>query len=125
MPNIGNGRVLRVCDLCGGVDDHPRHVIAGQQPGTFTAATGEVLRKVLAATAGLPTDEQDRLLSDLLDTTSSDRHLDCCAADTCPDGLCGRSTAGADGKTGKKMLEHVMHADPFAGDPSVVRGVAA
>ena len=122
MPNIGGGRRLRVCDLCGGVDDHPRHVIAGQQSEAFPAATGEVLRKVLAATADLPTDEQDRLLSDLMDTTSSDRHFDCCAAAGCPADTCGPQIAGAKG-TGKAMLTHVMGSgDLFADRPEAVKG---
>jgi hypothetical protein len=125
MANIGGGRILRVCDLCGGVDDHPRHVIAGNQD-TFTAPPGEIVRKVLAATSGLSQSEQDRLLGDLVDTTSSDRHLDCCAAAGCPTGTCGPQVADAKGRTGKAMLTHLMSLDDqFADRPEVVQGLTA
>lgn len=122
MANIGGGRILRVCDLCGGVDDHPRHVIAGQQVDAFASPSGDTVRKVLAATADLPQVEQDRLLGDLVDTTSSDRHLDCCAAAGCPTGTCGPQVEGVKGKTGKAMLTHVMALkDLFADRSDVVK----
>ena len=122
MANIGGGRVLRVCDLCGGVDDHPRHVIAGQQGEAFRAPPGEILRKVIDLSADLPRDDQDRLLSDLMDTSSSDRHLDCCAAAGCPTDTCGPQIVGAKGP-GKAMLTHIMGGgDLFADRPEVVKG---
>jgi hypothetical protein len=102
--NIGDGRPLRVCDLCGGVDDHPRHVIAGTTRGVFSPSDG-ALERVLSEA---PRDQQTRLVRDLLDTTSSDRHLDCCAAAGCPDGSCGVMVEGADGKTGADMLDHLI-----------------
>ena len=126
MANIGGGRILRVCDLCGGVDDHPRHVIAGSETGSLPASSGVALRKVLAAVADLPEDEQDRLLNDLMDTSSSDRHYDCCATAGCPHNLCGPLLAGAKGKTGKALLTHLASIDvkSFASDPAVVEGVS-
>jgi hypothetical protein len=120
--NIGEGRVLRVCDLCGGVDDHPRHVIAGTERDAFTRPSDEVLNKVLDAA---PADDRARLVNDLLDTTSSDRHLDCCAAAGCPTGTCGPQVAGATG-TGRKMLDHLMNQDdPFADRDDVVKAEQA
>lgn len=131
MANIGGGRVLRVCDLCGGVDDHPRHVIAGTVPrnlatgentqvpvGAFPAPSDEIVDKVLEAA---PKQERARLLRELQDTTASDRHLDCCAAAGCPTGTCGPQVADAPG-AGKKMLDHLVGlADPFAGRDDVVK----
>lgn len=105
MADIGKGRRLRVCDLCGGVDDHPRHVIAGTTPGTVTAPTAETVRKVIA---NAPKDEADRLLADLVDTASSDRHMDCCREAGCPDGSCIVVTAGAEEKRGASLLAHLV-----------------
>jgi hypothetical protein len=121
MANIGNGRIVRVCDLCGGVDDHPRHVIAGTAggPDAIAAPSDEILAKVIAAA---PEADRARLVRDLMDTSSSDRHLDCCAAAGCPNGLCGPQVAGTPG-AGAAMLEHLMSlADPFGGRPDVVTG---
>lgn len=132
MANIGNGRVLRVCDLCGQVDDHPRHSIAGTIPrnpitgesfpdrvvGGFPGPSDDIIAKVLASA---PEGERARLIRDLMDTTTSDRHIDCCAAAGCPDDLCSRQVQGADGKTGKAMLGHLMGlGDVFADRPDVV-----
>lgn len=116
--NIGEGRVLRVCDLCGGVDDHPRHVIAGTERDAFTRPSDEILNKVLDVA---PAEERARLVQDLVDTTSSDRHLDCCAAAGCPTGTCGPQVADAPG-VGVQMLDHLMSIeDRFADRPDVVK----
>jgi hypothetical protein len=106
--NIGGGRPLRVCDLCGGVDDHPRHSLAGTIPGYegFPRPSQDVVDRVLDSAAG---EDRARLLRDLYDTATSDRHLDCCAAAGCPEPgelSCANRTAGAKG-TGKAMLTHL------------------
>jgi hypothetical protein len=118
MANIGNGRVLRVCDLCGGVDDHPRHVIAGTVEDAFERPGDDIVNLVLD---NAPADDRARLLRELTDTSSSDRHLDCCAAEGCPTGTCGQLAAGASGKTGKAMLNHLTSAD-VPQRPDVVKG---
>jgi hypothetical protein len=118
VANIGQGRVLRVCDLCGGVDDHPRHVIAGTDPANFEKPSDDIVNKVLDSA---PRDERGRLLADLMDTSSSDRHLDCCAAAGCPTGTCSPQVADAPG-TGRKMLDHLVNLDdPFTDRPDVVK----
>lgn len=118
--NIGQGRVLRVCDLCGGVDDHPRHVLAGNDEGSFPQPLEAILNRVMDAA---PAADRARLVRDLVDTTSSDRHLDCCAADGCPTGTCGPQVAGAPG-VGAQMLDHLVNlADPFADRDDVVKAV--
>lgn len=105
--NIGDGRALRVCDLCGGVDDHPRHAIAGAAGGgpVVAAASEELVAKVVDSA---PPEDLARLLRDLMDTSTSDRHLDCCRAAGCPDGTCDTQTAGAEDKRGKELLAHLM-----------------
>jgi hypothetical protein len=71
--NIGGGRVLRVCDLCGGVDDHPRHVLAGGGSDIYPAPSDEIVGKVAAAA---PPEDHGRLLRELTDTSSRDLQLD-------------------------------------------------
>jgi hypothetical protein len=117
--NIGGGRALRVCDLCGGVDDHPRHVLAGGDTGMFDRPTDDIMNRVIDTA---PPEERGRLLRELLDTGTTDRHLDCCAEAGCPTGTCGPQIADAPG-TGKRMLDHLTSlADPFAGRSDVVKG---
>lgn len=121
--NIGGGRVLRVCDLCGGVDDHPRHVLAGDRDDNFPAPDDAIVAKVAGAA---PPAELGRLLRALTDTTSSDRHLDCCAAAGCPDGTCDRQVEGAGSKTGKAMVTHLMGVDDrFADRDDTVQALTA
>ena len=84
MTAIGQGRLVRVCDLCGAVDDHPRHVIAGAAGGTdvVAAPAQDIVDRVIEQA-----DPKDlaRLLRDLFD-----------------------QTAGAPGKTGKALLAHLI-----------------
>jgi hypothetical protein len=102
--NIGGGRALRVCDLCGGVDDHPRHVLAGGDQDAFPKPTPEIVRRVVESA---PEKDADRLLADLLDTGTSDRHMDCCREVGCPDGSCRAVTAGAEDLRGADLLNHL------------------
>jgi hypothetical protein len=117
--NIGDGRTLRVCDLCGAVDDHPRHVIAGHETEAFDRPSDDIVNKVLDSA---PVAERARLVRELTDTSSSDRHLDCCAAAGCPTGTCGPQVAEAKGKTGAAMLQHLTtQDDPFTDRSDVVK----
>jgi hypothetical protein len=111
MTNIGGGRALRVCDLCGGVDDHPRHSIAGTIPGlsVYPAPSDVVVNRVLDLA---PVAERARLLRDLQDTSTTDRHLDCCREAGCPlpaddPSNCANRTAGAHDARGAELLEHL------------------
>lgn len=85
---IGGGRALQVCDLCGGVDDHPRHVLGGGDTGAYAAPAADVVRKVSNAVADLAPADGDRLLAALMDTGGQDRHIDCCREAGCPTGSC-------------------------------------
>lgn len=78
-------RPLRICDVCGGVDDHPRHVLA--------AAVGEIPvnsehAKAVLAMSDLSEEERQKLVDDIFDTSTQLRHMDCCAQVGCPDGSC-------------------------------------
>ncbi len=120
MTDIGDGRALCVCDLCGGVDNHPRHVLAGGDAGTYPKPGEDILNRVLDAA---PKEHRARLVNDLVDTSSSRRHLDCCALAGCPTQTCGPQVKDAPG-TGEAMLEHVMTlGDVFADRDDVVQGV--
>ena len=103
---IGDDRPMRVCDLCGAVDDHPRHVIAGAVRDAMGPPDQAVVAKVLDL--DLPSDLKAKVLADLHDTSSQDRHLDCCREAGCPDGSCAVVTAGAEDKRGADLLKHIM-----------------
>jgi hypothetical protein len=108
MAKLIGGRALQVCDVCGGVDDHPRHHAAGGQADRFEAPSPNLIRKVAAACADLSPDVADQLMVELLDTGTTSRHLDCCRKAGCPSGDCDRRLAGWDGTTGAGLLEHVL-----------------
>lgn len=100
--SIGGDRPLRVCDLCGGVDDHPRHVLTGSGP--YPKPGDDIVDKVLAAA---PAADRGRLITELLDTSASDRHMDCCRSAGCPQGVCGPQTEGAEHLRGADLLDHL------------------
>lgn len=100
---------MRVCDLCGDVDDHPRHVLAGRDIGTFDPPSDEIVTKVLD---NAPPEHRARLLRDLQDTGTQERHLDCCREAGCPMPAdhplhCANRTLGAERKRGKALLTHL------------------
>lgn len=98
---ISLDRPLRICDVCGGVDDHPRHVLA--------AGIGEIpvnqanLAKVLGDDS-LSADDKARIVADIVDTTTQLRHMDCCRSVGCPDGSCNSLPEGL---TGAALVEHI------------------
>ena len=102
--NIGGGRALHVCDLCGGVDDHPRHTLAGGDQGAYDRPSPEIVSLVVERA---PVDQRNRLVAELLDTGGSDRHLDCCREAGCPTGECDSRTDGAEDLRGADLLTHL------------------
>lgn len=105
--NIGDGRLLRVCDLCGGVDDHPRHVVVGaggSADAVIPAPSEETIEAFLRTVSKA---DRARLLRDLMDVSVSDRHMDCCREASCPDGSCDVQTAGAEDQRGADLLAHL------------------
>lgn len=107
MANIGGGRALQICDLCGGVDDHPRHQLAGGIPGVYEQPAPEIVTRVVQ---NAPEDQRDRLIAELLDTGTTSRHLDCCRTAGCPGDSCDERTAGAERLRGGDLLNHLMGA---------------
>ena len=95
-------RPKRMCDSCGGVDDHPRHVYAtGPGDGASLAEVGA--KAIEAAAAG----DRAAVIAQAQDTSTIMKHMDCCRTDGCPDGTCAQVTAGAEGKTGAALVKHL------------------
>lgn len=118
--NIGEGRVLKVCDLCGGVDDHPRHIgghAGGGVANVVAAPSDEMVNKVLDVA---PAEDRARLLRDLNSTAVTEHHYDCGRDAGCE--FCSTFAAGAKG-TGKAMLDYIKSAD-VGGDPGIVKAEA-
>jgi hypothetical protein len=97
-------RPNRVCDVCGGFDDHPRHQIV--YPNTAPIADDSVLQKLLE-NIDLNTPEGRAAYDDFKDTTIQLRHMDCCRSTGCPDGSCNAVTAGAEDLRGNDLLAHI------------------
>lgn len=107
MTLIGN-RPLRVCDACGQVDDHPRHVISGEA-NAYPPPDRAILDVVLETA---PREHRARLVAELMDQSSLDLHLDCCRERGCPlpagdPHNCANRTQGAETKRGKALLAHL------------------
>ena len=79
-------RPLRICDVCGGIDDHPRHVVAFAA-GDAPAPNADALRAAVSH-KGLTEDQRLAMVNDINDTTLQSRHMDCCRAAGCPTGDC-------------------------------------
>lgn len=102
MANIGDDRPLRGCEVCGGVDDHPRHACLVPVGYAGAVPQGDVLQKLLDnGISGVA-------LSEAMDAQTTMRHIDCCAAAGCPDGSCPPVVAQTNGVTGKKLLDHLL-----------------
>jgi len=109
--------MYRVCDICGGVDDHPRHSFSGvindnwpvdeSLSGTVSANAEQAFHDGLVSF-----EEANAIICAYGDTTSTDRHIDCCASAGCPlagtiDG-CDIRAARAAGGTGQVMVDAAM-----------------
>ena len=96
-------RPLRGCELCGGVDTAPRHIVATPE-GQAGAPDDEMLRKL----------EENGLtitgLAQLLATDTQVRHMDCCAAAGCPaepGKQCGDAERAGSGLQNDALLMHI------------------
>lgn len=100
-------RPVRGCDVCGGVDDHPRHVFGtDHRPDIDSTTDVEVGMKMLA---NAPDEESKAaILRHIQDVNTQMRHMDCCRAAGCPTGECYTVTAGAEDVRGKDLLAHIQ-----------------
>lgn len=105
--------LYRVCDLCGQVDDHPRHVLQGVVEDEYVA--DESLRSQVEESIGellnsnkIGVADALRIGRDFNDTTSQDRHKDCCAEAGCPTGTCGPQVEAAKGAKGEALRKSIL-----------------
>lgn len=101
-------RPQRMCDVCGQVDDHPRHVFA-LAPGDGVTSP-EIGAKALLA-AGDDADLSQAILAQVMDTTTIMRHMDCCKEVGCPDGTCNIVTQGAEDLKGDALVAHLTEGN--------------
>lgn len=115
--NIGQGRALAACEICGGVDDHPKHGgvhAGGGDPNIATGPTDEMVNKVLDST---PKDQVAQVLRQLNSVSITEHHYDCGRDAGCE--LCTLLADGAKG-TGKAMLAHIEARKAKFDDPGIV-----
>lgn len=96
-------RPIRMCDSCGQVDDHPRHVFAhAPGDGSTDATVG-----VQALDAAPDEASKAAVITHIKDDSTTMRHMDCCRQAGCPDGTCNVVTAGAESKRGDALVKHL------------------
>lgn len=91
-------RPLRLCEVCGQVDDHPRHVLAVNPERHSGAVSTEFL-------AGLPEGVPYETIAQALDDKVVIRHLDCCAAAGCL--VCQGTETLTGGKRGAALVKAI------------------
>lgn len=99
-------RPLRVCDVCGQVDDHPRHLVSfgpGEAPPVDQAMIASIV-----ARDDLSADVRASIVADLADTTLQLRHMDCCRTVGCPTGDCLVTSPPELALTGDALLAHIQ-----------------
>lgn len=69
--------MLRACDLCGGVDETPRHVISCAPDHPESVPSADLIR--VAIENGAPNEAIDALL----EPTTLIRHMTCCRDNGC------------------------------------------
>ena len=101
-------RPVRICESCGEVDDHPRHVYAqaaGAAP-TPSAVAEKALRNARK-------EDWATILDQVRDDSVAYKHMDCCASDGCPDGSCNLVRRGAEDKKGNDLVKHLTSLPPL------------
>lgn len=90
-------RPLRYCDICGGLDDHPRHVrTVGRDEPDFRPS-----QEFLDGLQSAPTSA----LAQLINPRVRVAHMDCCAAAGCP--TCTTTEVENAGRRGVELVEHL------------------
>lgn len=92
-------RMLRLCDVCGGLDDHPRHV--QWVPVDTVGAVPD-----MSFFDALPSAVPPRAVAEIMDPTTIVRHQDCCAAQGCA--ICQATEAANGGARGDALLESIQ-----------------
>lgn len=77
-------RPYKLCDSCGQVDKAPKHLHFGSV-GEFPTPNEFAVKAIDNKPADMPL---ELLIAELMDTSSQQKHLDCCMSDGCPDSSC-------------------------------------
>jgi len=101
-------RPLRACDVCGQIDDHPRHSFISGPDDPLPVVHDDFLEAVLANEDMTPK-ERRAAYEVLNDRAWQMRHMDCCRAEGCPTGDCDRLP---DGPTGNALLAIIQKEGP-------------
>lgn len=107
-------RPLRMCDVCGLVDDHPRHVF-GYGPEDDVQTPVDAADQAIANAQAVGGDALRNVVAHIRDNSTQMRHMDCCRAVGCPDGSCGVVTAGAEDARGMDLVAHLVRNVPTEG----------
>lgn len=111
-----NVETLRICDHCGGVDNHPRHNIA------YATGDGVTPPEVGAKAVTNATKFGERavavILEQINDTRMMSFHMDCCKVRGCFDGSCNVILSEASGK-GDELRSSIQEAWPDGITPTV------
>lgn len=91
-------RPLRLCDVCGQLDDHPRHV-QGLPPGSTDGTPTKEFLDSLAP--GAPVSA----IAELLNPLTIVRHMDCCAAQGCE--ICAATEQEYGARRGQALIDHL------------------
>lgn len=75
-----------ICDICGGIDTAPKHVVAYLGQAVIDPKPEHV--KAAIEAEGLTTDQRAAILADVYDIDTNRRHITCCAASGCPTNSC-------------------------------------
>lgn len=93
-------RPLRYCDLCGGLDDHPRHVRQlGKTDPDHKLPAGLLDRIQAAGNVNVPA------LVQLANPRNLVRHMDCCAAAGCD--ICQATERENGARRGQALVDHL------------------
>ena len=96
-------RPLRGCEICGQVDDGPRHEVSVED-GSAGVPAAAIVRKMMDN--GI----SEEGLTAVLDPTTSVRHMDCCAGIGCsaePGKQCGDAERAGRGLKNTALLTHI------------------
>lgn len=97
MPD-NSERPLRLCQECGGVDDHPRHVVLVNFETQDAVPDSEWFNN-------LPNDVPISAIAQALAPTTIVRHIDCCAALGCP--VCIGTEEITGGVRGQELIDTI------------------
>lgn len=98
---MADERPVRMCDSCGGVDDHPRHVY------TVFPGEGETSPEIAATAMSNAGEHGAEVMAQIMDTGVVMKHMDCCREDGCPENICDMVTLGAEDLRGADLLNHI------------------